>query len=158
MTFRPFKETFMSRRKLAGLVLATGALFTTAAQAHGDLSALSALSVLPVASVAVGASMAAGAVVALPVALSATGTVLVVKSVEVGARASVVTLERASDGALVSVEVLHHGAHHAALSVGTGVTVSVLASGVVLSALGEAVAFIPNALGRALLYNERVAY
>jgi hypothetical protein len=34
--------------------------------------------------------------------------------------------------------------------------VSVIGSGVVLSALGEAIAFIPNELGRALLHNERV--
>ena len=32
----------------------------------------------------------------------------------------------------------------------------VIASGVILSAAGEAIAFIPNAVGRALLYNERM--
>ena len=45
----------------------------------------------------------------------------------------------------------------AALSVGGAVlTCSVIGTGVVLSAAGEVLAFIPNALGRALLYNERV--
>jgi hypothetical protein len=39
---------------------------------------------------------------------------------------------------------------------GTAVVVSVVGAGVVLSAAGEAIAFIPNALGRALLHNERL--
>jgi len=39
---------------------------------------------------------------------------------------------------------------------GTVVVVSVVGAGVVLSAAGEAIAFIPNALGRALLHNERL--
>jgi len=38
------------------------------------------------------------------------------------------------------------------------VVVSVAGTGVILSAAGEAIAFIPNAMGRALLHNERVAY
>jgi hypothetical protein len=38
------------------------------------------------------------------------------------------------------------------------VVVSVVSTGVVLSAAGEAVAFVPNALGRALLHNERLTY
>jgi hypothetical protein len=34
--------------------------------------------------------------------------------------------------------------------------VTALTSGYVLSAAGQAIAFIPNEIGRALLYNERV--
>ena len=41
-------------------------------------------------------------------------------------------------------------------SAGTAVVVSAVATGWVLSAAGAAIAFIPNELGRALLYNERV--
>jgi hypothetical protein len=36
------------------------------------------------------------------------------------------------------------------------VTVSVIGTGLVLSALGEAIAFVPNELGKALLHNERI--
>ena len=36
--------------------------------------------------------------------------------------------------------------------------VTVVTAGVILSAAGEAIAFIPNALGRALLHNERLTY
>jgi hypothetical protein len=44
------------------------------------------------------------------------------------------------------------------LVAGASVVVSVVSTGVVLSAAGEAVAFVPNALGRALLHNERLTY
>ena len=62
------------------------------------------LSALPVASVVVAGGAAAGASAAavfLPVALSAGGAVLVVKSIEITARGTLCVLERASDGARV---------------------------------------------------------
>ena len=43
-----------------------------------------------------------------------------------------------------------------AYAVGTVVTCSVIGTGVILSAAGEAIAFVPNAIGRALLHNERL--
>ena len=89
--------------------------------------------------------------------LSTAGTVLVIKAVEVSAKGTVYLLERASDGAQVSVQVLSGGAVLASAAVGMAVTVSVIGAGTVLSAAGEVLAFIPNALGRALLHNERVA-
>ena len=147
------------KKQIAVVVLAAAALVGGPANAHpNDASALSMLSALPVASVVVGASAAAGAVLAVPVALSAAGAVLVVKSVEIGARSSIYVLERASDGAQVSIEVMNRSAQVASLTVGTAMTVSVIGAGVVLSAAGEAIAFVPNALGRALLHNERLTY
>lgn len=122
---------------------------------HGDASALSALSAMPIASV-VGSAAAGSAVAAAPLLLSAAGTVLVVQAVAVTASATVYVLARASDGAMVSVEVLGAAASGAALAAGTLVTVSVVGAGTILSAAGEVIAFIPNALGRALLHNERV--
>ena len=111
---------------------------------------------MPVASVVVGASAAAGAVLAAPVVLSTVGTVLVIRTVEVTASGTLYLLERASDGAQVSVEVLGQGMARASAGVGTAVTVSVIGAGVLLSAGVEVIAFIPNALGRALLHNEQV--
>jgi hypothetical protein len=151
------KENTM-KHKILSVVLAVAALVCSPARAHGEPSAASALSALPLASVVVGASAAAGAVLAVPVALSTTGAVLMVHAVEVSAHSTVYILERASDGARASVEVLHRAGHAASLAVGTAVTVSVIGAGVVLSAAGEAIAFIPNALGRALLHNERLTY
>lgn len=115
-------------------------------------STLSELSLLPLASVAVAGSAVADSVVALPLALSMAGAVLVVKAVESTARGTVYLLERVSDGAQASVEVLGK----ASVAVGTAVKVSVVGAGVVLSVAGESIAFIPNALGRALMHNERL--
>lgn len=148
---------------LSLIAAAAIALLPLTAHAHRDdgLSALSALSALPVASVVVAGGAAVGAstaAVTLPVALSAGGAVLVVKSVEITARGTICVLERASDGARVSLEFAGRGFERTALSIGKSVQASVLASGTVLSVLGEAIAFVPNELGRALLHNERLTY
>lgn len=148
------------QRTLARMLLAASflaALASLPARAQSEASA--ALSLLPVASVvgtASVASTAAGAVVALPAALSVGGAVLSVRAVEVSAVGTVYVLERASDGARVSVEVLGKGVGASAHAVGTVVVCTVIGSGVVLSVAGEALAFVPNAIGRALLYNERL--
>lgn len=128
------------------------------ARAQGDMSALSTLSTLPVASVVAAGSSVAGSAVAVPLVLSATGTVLVVKAVDSTVRGTVYVLERASDGARVSVEVLARAAVGTSIAVGTVVTVSVIGAGTVLSVAGSALAFIPNELGHALLHNERLTH
>lgn len=127
------------------------------AHAHGEGSALSALSALPMASV-IGGSAVAGSVAAIPLALSVSGAVLVVSAVEASARGMVLVLERASDGARASVEIVGRGVAGASLAVGSMVGCSVIGSGVVLSAAGQAIAFIPNAIGRALLHDEQLSY
>jgi len=142
--------------RLIALVLATALAAAGPARAHQDLSTLSAVSALPLASVTVGASAAAGTLVAVPVALSGAGAVLTVKAVEASARGTVLLLERASDGARASVEIAGRASGAASLAVGTAVTVSVVGAGIILSAAGEAIAFIPNALGQALLHDERI--
>lgn len=125
-------------------------------QAQSEISALSAISAMPLASVVVATSAAAASVVVVPVALSTAGAVLVVKSIEVTAKGTVYLLERASDGVQVSIEIAGKTAGTVSVGVGTALTVSVIGAGVVLSAAGEVVAFIPNELGKALLHNERV--
>lgn len=144
------------QRKLLSLVLAGALVAPLAARAHDDLSVLSALSAVPVASVVGTASVAAGAVVVVPAALSAAGAVLVVKTVEATARGTLYVLERVSDGARVSIEIAGRGAAAGVAGVGSAITVSVIGTGVLLYAASEVVAFVPNALGQALLYNERV--
>jgi len=135
-------------------LLAVGAAF--AAQAQSEASV--ALSLVPIASVAGTASVAgaASAVLAVPVALSVGGAVLTVVAVEASVAGTVYLLERASDGARASVRLAGRAAQGSAIAVGTVVTVSVIGSGIVLSAAGEMLAFIPNAIGRALLHNERL--
>jgi hypothetical protein len=151
------------KQKFATLLVAACAVITMAAspKVHAQSEASLVLSMLPVASVVVvggAASAAAGAVVAVPLILSTAGTVLVVKTVESTARGIVYVLERASDGATASVELVGKAVGGASIVAGTVVTVSVIGSGVVLSALGEAIAFIPNVLGKSLLHNERITF
>ena len=141
---------------IAACVALTGATASFYAKAQSDTTALSTLSALPMASVIISGAAASGAALAVPVALSTAGGVLVVRLVEVSARGTVYVLERASDGVRTSVEIAGSAVAGTALSVGTLVTVSVIGSGVVLSAAGDAIAFLPNALGRALLHNERL--
>ncbi len=116
-----------------------------AAQAQSAVSEASALSLLPV-----GISVAATGLV-----LSA-GTTLVIVSVELAANSTVWVLERASDGARFSVRFAGQVVGGVSTAVGTTVTVLAVGSGVVLSAAGQALAFIPNEIGKALLYNEQV--
>lgn len=141
----------------AALLLLSGTALPVDAHAQSDASAFSAVFALPIASVAVSAGVA-GSVLAAPVILSTAGAVLIVKAVEVSARTTVLVLERASDGARISLEIAGEGLAASALAVGTVVTFSVISAGVVLSAASEAIAFIPNALGNALLHDERLTY
>jgi hypothetical protein len=145
------------KKSFATIFIAICAVFTGAtasfdAKAQNDASTLSTISAMPLASV-VGAASAA---VALPIVLSTDGSELVVKAIEASTDGTVYVLERASDGAQVSVTVVSGAVAAASASVGATVAVSVIAAGTVISVAGEVLAFIPNAVGRALLYNQRV--
>ena len=124
---------------------ALSAALMTNARAHSAVSEASALSMLPVAVSVAAPSMILGA-----------GAVLTVVSVQASATGTVWVLERASDGARATLHFSGHVAQGAALSIGGVVMVTALTSGYVLSAAGNAIAFIPNEIGRALLHNERI--
>lgn len=114
---------------------------STPARAHGGASELSALSALPVA-----------VSVAVPVGLLVSGAVFTVVAVEAASGATVWVLERASDGVRFSLRL----AEGASVAAGSTLVVVAVAAGWVLSAAGEAVCFIPNELGRALLHDQRL--
>ncbi|WP_426196736.1 hypothetical protein [Massilia sp. DWR3-1-1] len=82
---------------------------------------------------------------------------LVLASVEVAGDASVVVLTGAADGIGASVRLSGQGARNAALVAGASVEVVARASGYLLIASGQVIAFIPNALGRALLHDAPLA-
>lgn len=137
---------------LAGLIAGATLLSPAAARAHGgdpvDASAASALSLsLPVAVVA-----------SAPVAILAGGVVLTVVAVQASAVGTVWVLERASDGARVVLRFSGHVAHGASAAVGATVMVTAMSAGVLLSAAGELLCFVPNEIGASLLHNERIAY
>jgi hypothetical protein len=116
------------------------------ARAHRDsVSEASALSMLPVA-----------VSVAAPVALLSVGGVFTVVAVETLSSGTVWVLERASDGARASVTLSTAAVAGVSLAAGTAVVAVACRTGWILSAAGAAIAFIPNEIGKALLYNERV--
>lgn len=124
------------------------------AQAQSELSAIS---VAPVALSVMAVSATGAALSVAPAAILSAGATLVVVSVEVVGGATVWVLERASDGARISLRTSGQLAKGVVVSTGATVAVSVIASGTVLSVAGEVIAFIPNEIGKALLYNEQVS-
>ena len=128
--------------------LFAAALFAGSAGAHAHAngpSQASALSAVPVAM-----SVAAPAMV-----LSA-GAMLTVVAVEAGANGTVWILERVSDGVRTSVTLGAEVAGGLSMAVGSAIEVVAMSTGYVLCAAGKALAFVPNEIGAALLYNERV--
>lgn len=146
------RATLAFAQTLAPLLALGLVLSLSAAPAHahhdpsGELSAASGLSL----SVPVALS------VAVPAAVLVSGAVFTVVAVEAAAVGSVWVLARASDGARFSVRFSGEVIGLSALAVGTAVVTTSVAAGWVLSAAGEAIAFIPNELGRALTHNERL--
>lgn len=133
-----------ARHTLVAAVLAVQFL-GGAAQAHGNASEASALSTLPIA-----------VSVAAPVMLLSAGAMLSVVAVEATSVGTVWVLERASDGARASIKLGAQAAGGLSVVAGTAVLVTAMSTGWVLSAAGQAIAFVPNAIGAALLHNERV--
>lgn len=151
------KKSLITLCLTASLALAGVA---TSLQASAQSEASAALSLMPVASVVGSAAVsgaASGAVIAVPVALSVGGAMLTVVAVEASAEGTVYLLERVSDGARASIRVSGRAARGVSTVAGTAVLVSVVATGVVLSAAGEVLAFVPNDTGRALLHNEKLS-
>ena len=137
---------------LAALTLSLA--LSTQAQAQSELSAIS---VAPVALSVMAVSATGAALSVVPSAILSAGVTLVVVSVEVVGGVTVWVLERASDGARISLRTAGKLAKGVVVSAGTAVAVSVIGTGVVLSAAGEVIAFIPNEIGKALLHNEQVS-
>lgn len=136
-------NTLHSRRLAAALALALG--LVAGARAQSTVSDASALSMLPIA-----------VSVAAPLFVLSAGATLTVVSVEATSVGAVWVLERASDGARASIRLVGRGIASASVAAGAAVVVTAISTGWVLSAASEAIAFIPNELGAALLYNERI--
>ena len=58
---------------------------------------------------------------------------------------------------IISLKTAGKLAEGVVVSTGAAVAVSVIGAGTVLSAAGHVIAFIPNEVGMALLYNEKVS-
>ncbi|MES3014946.1 MAG: hypothetical protein V4750_14620 [Pseudomonadota bacterium] len=133
------------RRLVSATVAALLTINLATAQAQSEASALSALSALPIA-----------VSVTAPVMILSAGVTLTVVAVEASASGAVWVLERASDGARATVKLSAQAAGGLSVAAGTVVVVTAVSTGWVLSTASRAIAFIPNEIGAALLYNERV--
>jgi len=136
----------MKRFLHAAISAAIFALSAGQAGAHPpNASDASALSMLPIA-----------VSVAAPVMLLSAGVTLTVVAVESTSAGTVWVLERASDGARASITLSGQAAAGLSVAAGTAVVVTAFSAGWVLSEAGKAIAYIPNAIGQSLLYNERI--
>lgn len=89
--------------------------------------------------------------------LALVGTSYVVAGVvEAGADVVELLLSSASTGAKLSVKLSGKAVHNVGVSVGNTVQFTAHASGTMLVASGKVLAFIPNAVGEALLSQERL--
>ena len=102
---------------------------------------------------------------ALPIAVSTvlpaeliagTGTV-VVTGVEASADGVGWVVENSVNGAKASLRFTGKAIGASAMAVGTVVAVTATSTGWVLATAGKAIAFVPNEIGKTLLYNEKVS-
>lgn len=168
-----FKETFVNqpttftrritaawgrglRHSLCALGMA-GALWG-AGTAHAQSDTSLVLSALPLASMVAVASQggASDEVLAAPLLVSGVGASLLVESVEASANGVVYVVKNVATGASAVLEVSGNAAGAASVGVGTVVQSSAIGAGVILSAAGKVLAYIPNAVGKALMHNERL--
>lgn len=143
------------RNGLCALGMACALLGGGSAYAQSEASLV--LSALPVASVVAAASGGGSEhVVAIPLFLSAAGASVVIEAVESSAEGVSYVLKNVADGTSAVVKVSGQAAGALSVGVGTVVQTSVIGAGVILSAAGKVLAFIPNEIGKALMHNERL--
>ncbi|WP_295996164.1 hypothetical protein [Rugamonas sp.] len=154
------------RRTMAGAVLAgLTVLAGSAMAANGDSSASAAsekisigtMSILTAPLVSVAGSARGDSGLAQGSATAVVGGAYVVSGVGQGAGETVeVILSSAASAARLSVTLSGKAVHAIGMSVGTTVQVVSETTGTLLLASGQVVAFIPNALGQALLSQQRL--
>lgn len=127
-------------------LLALALASASAVQAQTNTSQVSEASMVPVA-----------ISVALPVVLVAGVGAVVVTGVEASAQGTVWVVENVADGVKGSICFAGRAVGEASLAVGTVITGTTVATGMVLSAAGHVIAFVPNEIGRTLSYNQRVS-
>jgi hypothetical protein len=132
--------------RIAAFALALSLAATGTARAQSEASRISGESLVPVA-----------ISVALPVVLVAGVGSIVVTGVQASADGVVWFVENVAEGVKGSIRFAGDAVSAAAMVAGTVVVVTVVATGMLLSASGHVIAFIPNEIGRSLSYDQRVS-
>jgi hypothetical protein len=91
-----------------------------------------------------------------PASVLVAGTVLTVKSVQASAHGTTIVLKGAANASETTIEVSADLASKSATVVGKAATVSVIASGTIISAGTEVLAFIPSEIARDLLHSKKL--
>ena len=128
------------------VIVALAMAFACTAHAQTNASEVSEASLVPVA-----------ISVALPVVLVAGVGSIVVTGVEASAQGTVWVVENVADGVKGSICFAGRAVGTVSVAVGTVITATTVATGMVLSAAGHVIAFVPNEIGRTLSYNQRVS-
>ena len=108
-------------------------------------------SVAVAVSVGPAASVAEAAISAIP-----PGTRWVIRQVEHGAHASTIVIAASGTATVASLEVGLDVAGHASLAVGQAVEMVATGAGYLLFVSGQAIAFLPNEAGRALIHHREL--
>lgn len=132
--------------RIAIYIFAASLLLNLSSPLHAQSEAASDLSMAPVA-----------LSVTAPASVLVAGTVLTVKSIQASAKGAIIVLEGVADASHATIEVSGDLAAKTSVVVGKAATVSVVASGTIISAAGQVLAFIPSEIGRELLHNEKIA-
>ncbi|MBW8759042.1 MAG: hypothetical protein JF586_15640 [Burkholderiales bacterium] len=132
--------------RIAAFALALSFTAASSAWAQSNASQISEESLIPVA-----------ISVALPVVLVAGAGSIVVTGVQASADGVVWFVENVADGVKGSIRFAADAIGATAMVAGTVVVVTVVATGMLLSAAGHVIAFVPNEIGRSLSYNQRVS-
>ncbi|MBI1907466.1 MAG: hypothetical protein HYS20_14720 [Rhodocyclales bacterium] len=141
---------FSRRYALFALAAAPVVLMAAArGETHGGAPQASAASSLSL-------SLPVAFLVAAPVGFLAGGVTLTVMSVDASARGIVAVVRRASDGVEASLEFSGDVGVSALFGVAAVISVTTVVAGWLLSVAGEVICIVPNALGEALLHNEKV--
>ncbi|MEX8501571.1 MAG: hypothetical protein AB3X41_00805 [Leptothrix ochracea] len=112
------------------------------------------------------ASEASGISLAIPVAISVIGPIALLSagatftivSIQASATGTAWVLERVGDGSRVVVRWGGEAAKSFSNGVGKVVEVTATSAGQLLSVSGEVIGFIPNDVGRTLIYHEQMTY
>lgn len=134
-----------TRQILLAHCVACLTLLTSNAQAEKTLSAAGE------------SSMVVSLVVISPLLLADLSGALVVKSVDASGKGIKVVLQGVANGAQASFEFSGKMSQDFSLATGQSVKLVALSSGHLLVASGKVLAFLPNEIGKSLLYHDTVA-
>lgn len=88
--------------------------------------------------------------------LFAAGSQLVIVAVRTVGDITYISLKAAGQSAVTTIQVSRHVAGHSLLAAGQSVKVVTTGTGMILTSAGRLIAFVPNELGKSLLFSSQI--